>query len=181
MQYCIILNKLSSMWTHRWTPGVLVISQLGNWHWFDGPSMRSGLVLHFIPDFHFLSLSAEWIGSPFHSLHLFHIFFFRLSTLIWRPFDAKWIGSPFTPKAKSRKANDFAAKSRLEFCTQPRKTKSPSNSTPKSSPEGFGSSMKVSQENEVIKMWYSQYCGLCHSIHLAPLRRCVSYVNNKSG
>ena len=24
MQYCIILNKLSRMWTHRCTPGVLV-------------------------------------------------------------------------------------------------------------------------------------------------------------
>ena len=30
MQYCIILNHLSSMWTHRCTPGVLVILPVWN-------------------------------------------------------------------------------------------------------------------------------------------------------
>ena len=81
MQYCIIPNKLSSMWTHCCTPGVLVFSKIA-------------LVISFLSQilcqtavFYFLNLLLHrWSSCPFfisigQSLSIFTRFPFRHSEL----------------------------------------------------------------------------------------------------
>ena len=54
MQYCIILNKLSSMWTHRCTPGVLVQFDLSCIYW-TWPNERNNAFGSFFWSVHHLN------------------------------------------------------------------------------------------------------------------------------
>ena len=70
MQYCIILNKLSRMWTHRCTPGVLVfliaqkncLSRAGFHGWAPKSGRRCTL------DFAIPSSSVQRLSSLFSAL-----------------------------------------------------------------------------------------------------------------